>query len=246
MATAESGWLLHSWEAAAGVAPAARGAVLVAGAGRVSTLDAAVDLPLSELAALAAQVYLEQFQTTLVGLLSCDHCAEDLEVLVPLDQIARRGMEPDDAATTAHRNLTLASQQMVQVRVPTTRDLVAVQNHDNAEAALLARCVTAADRADLPVAVTDTDRALIEHEIEQLAGAAALTVRAQCPECGAKLSAPVDVASLLWERVKQDAPSELAAVADLAAAFGWAEADILAMTARRRDAYLAMARGVET
>ena len=55
----------------------------------------------------------------------------------------------------------------------------------------------------------------------------------------------VDVAALVWQRICLEVPAVLAEVAELSAAFGWSEADVLAMSRVRRDAYLALVRGRE-
>ena len=68
-------------------------------------------------------------------------------------------------------------------------------------------------------------------------------VRASCPECGADVGAPLDVGALLWDRVARAAGEALHEVAELAAAFGWSEADVLGLTPLRRRAYLELVRG---
>ena len=53
---------------------------------------------------------------------------------------------------------------------------------------------------------------------------------------------PIDVVRLLTERVAEQAQGLLADVAMLAAAFGWSEGDVLAMSPARQRAYLGLAR----
>jgi hypothetical protein len=84
--------------------------------------------------------------------------------------------------------------------------------------------------------------AAVDAAAEDLAGSAAVLLRSACPHCGSEVSADVDVPGLLWQRVAEAVPVVLAEVAELAASFGWSEADILAMTATRRNAYLGIAR----
>lgn len=243
MATRELGWLLRAWEHAADVMPAARGAVLVNEAGLVEDLDAAVDLPVDQLATLVARLHHEAFGPTAEGILECDVCGEALEVEVPLDLVAAGSVGGAAAAQTGARLVTLGSGRQVRVRVPTTRDLLAVRARDDVAAALLARCVSNVDGAGPPPFLDSADLAVVDAAVEDLAGAAAVVVRARCPQCGASLSAPVDVATFLWNRVEREAPVGLAEVADLASTFGWAEADILRLTPIRRGAYLALVRG---
>jgi hypothetical protein len=59
-----------------------------------------------------------------------------------------------------------------------------------------------------------------------------------CPDCDARWDAPLDIASFLWSEVQAWALRTLADVHTLARAYGWAEADILALSPPRRQAYL--------
>jgi hypothetical protein len=247
MATRELGWLLRAWEHAADVVPAARGAVLVDEAGLVADLDAAIDLPVDQLATLVARLHNEQFGPTAEGVLECDSCGEVLEVEVPLDLVAAGSVGGQAVAEAGARIVALDSGRLVRVRVPTTRDLLAVRDRDDVASALLARCVSTIDRdgAQHAPRLDAADRAVVDAAVAELAGAASVVVRARCPQCGTSLSAPVDVAAFLWNRVEREAPAGLAEVADLATSFGWAEADILRLTPTRRNAYLALVRGAE-
>jgi hypothetical protein len=56
-----------------------------------------------------------------------------------------------------------------------------------------------------------------------------------------EVSAVVDPAMLLWSAVETHAVALLQDVADLAAAFGWNESDVLALSPRLRAAYLELA-----
>ncbi len=240
MSAADPGWLLRAWEAGASSSPAARGAVLCEAAGMVPTLDEALDMSLDELSAALARVYRREFGAVAQGLLTCDGCGEVLDVEVPLGQLP-------EVSTSQHETLlTTPSGRLVRLRVPTTRDVLDVRDHDDLLAALVERCVRDAGPAatTAPAAPLDSaDLRAVDSELQALAGAAAVTVGATCPSCGTALSAPVDVTDFVWERVQQHAPALLADIADLARAFGWPEDEILALSPTRRGAYLALVRG---
>ena len=72
--------LLSAWEAAAALPPVARGAALVERAGLVDDLDAALDLPVGEGAALAARLYADAFGDEVDGLVTCGACGTVLDV----------------------------------------------------------------------------------------------------------------------------------------------------------------------
>jgi hypothetical protein len=59
-----------------------------------------------------------------------------------------------------------------------------------------------------------------------------------CPACGTPWQALFDVAAFFWAEVAAEAKRLLREVDALARAYGWREADILALSPRRRQAYL--------
>lgn len=226
--------LLDAWEAAAAVPDCAVGAVLLHRAGGTADLAAALDLPLSALSAALARLQAASFGPVLDAVTACQGCGEDLEVTLPVTRFAAL------AGTTGPVRVE-GPDGVLDVRCPTTRDLVAVVTTSDPAAALLARCV------DPAVDVTDLDPATlaqVEAAAEQVAGAAAALVTTRCPACEQEVRVDVDLAALLWQRVRGAVPALLADVADLAAAFGWGEADVLALSPLRRAAYLDLARGV--
>lgn len=251
MTTAEPGWLLRAWESAQATRPVARGAVLVAESGLVAGLDDALDLPTDELARVIARLHTLEFGDRADGVLDCGTCGAELDVTVPLDLVSDvAGSAPRDSQRPS-RTVTLSSGRTAAVRVPTTRDLLAVSSADDAVDALLARCVTptpgpSADESEprAPIAMLDqADRAAVDDLLSEVAGAAAIVVRTTCPECATVVSAPVDPVSFLWERVRVAAPALLNDVAELAMSFGWRESDILELSPARRRAYLSLVRG---
>ncbi|MGC0273299.1 hypothetical protein ACO0LV_09920 [Pseudactinotalea sp. Z1739] len=249
MVTVDESWLLRAWEAAGAVPRAARGAVFATEAGVTPDLDAALDLPVAGLTVLLARLYAEQFGPTAAAVLDCTACGLTLDVQVPVESVTAddggaqvTGQVTNEVTTTPGRRWS--------VRVPTTRDLLAAREEPDVVSALLARCVSDPDahhsagtdvQAD-PVALT-ADAGALDAALAELAGAAAATVEAHCPECGATTSAAVDIATFLSASIDRDAPSLLAEIADIAAVFGWSEAEILRLGRARRTAYLALVRG---
>lgn len=239
MTATDHGWLLRAWERGSTASPAARGAVLCAAAGVTPTLDAALDLPLDVLSAALARTHQREFGSSASGLLTCEQCGEVLDVEVPL------GLFADTRSASPETVLTTPAGRVVRLRVPTTRDLLHARDSDDVVTALVERCVTEADTASPTSALDGGELAAVDAELEALAGAAAVSVSALCPSCGAQLSAPVDVADFVWEGVQQQAPVLLADIADLARAFGWTEDAILALPPLRRSHYLALVREAE-
>lgn len=230
--------LLTAWEHAESVPACAVGAVLLHRVGLVDDLATALDLPLSTTTALLAQLYRDTFGATAQALARCPDCGQQLEVDLPLDELGALPSSPQQV------NLPGPDGATVVVRCPTTRDLLAAARSADPAATVSARCVLTADGGPVGLTALDSTRLeAIEATAERLAGAAGAVLSSQCPECGAAVRADVDIAALLWQRVRGEVPAVLAEVAELAAAFGWSEAEVLAMTAVRRGVYLELARG---
>ena len=64
-----------------------------------------------------------------------------------------------------------------------------------------------------------------------------------CSECGQGWPMILDIVSLFWSEISAHAPRLVQEVHLLARAYGWREADILALSARRRQLYLEMVSG---
>jgi hypothetical protein len=107
----------------------------------------------------------------------------------------------------------------------------------------MGRCIHEDGEPVNPAGLAEDVCRQVDAAAEELAGAAGLVIRTTCPACGTDVSAPLDVAGLLWEQVAAAAPAVLAEIAELAAAFGWSEADVLGLTPARRRVYLDLVRG---
>jgi hypothetical protein len=65
-----------------------------------------------------------------------------------------------------------------------------------------------------------------------------LEIELSCPACSHNWQETFDIVSFLWSEITAWAIRILREVHVLASAYGWREADILAMNPRRRQAYL--------
>ena len=68
-------------------------------------------------------------------------------------------------------------------------------------------------------------------------------VELSCPACQHGWSAELDIAAFFWTEIAAQAQRLLREVDALARVYGWREADILAMSAARRQAYLELVAG---
>jgi hypothetical protein len=88
----------------------------------------------------------------------------------------------------------------------------------------------------LPDAVVDR----LSRRIEQLDPGARVSFTVACPDCAKSWDAALDVGDMLWMRLQAAAERLLLDVDALARAYGWSEAQVLALPPLRRAAYLQM------
>jgi hypothetical protein len=104
----------------------------------------------------------------------------------------------------------------------------------SARALLLARCVLDADAAALPPDVVER----IAAALEAADPLAETLLDLHCPACEGEWQIAFDIAAFLQSEVDLQARRLLGEVHVLARGYGWSEADILAMSPRRRRDYL--------
>ena len=229
--------LLDAWDAGQAAPDLARGAVVLATASH-GRPDDLVDLPVSELAILALRTQRAAYGDVLDIVMRCESCDELLDVPLSVSELI--GYEDAPLPERASQQLTLDGHTL-EVRSPTTRDLVQATRVGDPAASILARCVVVDDGALAADALDDDATEAIDDLLERLAAPALSTLVAPCPECGERATAVLDPGTLLWQAVDAHAPALLAEVAHLAAAFGWSQESVLAMSAARRAAYLELA-----
>ena len=215
---------LDLWEALSATVPAARGAVVLVARGLVPNFEAACDLPLASAAVGGVAELRSRSGPELATVVACPACEALLDVPLRSTISRRETSEPEGEVRV----------RGVVVRAPTTADVLAALDSDDPAQTLRDRCETWPPDAH----GDDELAARVAEAAERLAGAAGVTARLTCPECGNDVEADVDVVRLLAERVADQARAVLADVVTLAAAYGWSEREILTMSPVRRRSYL--------
>lgn len=129
-----------------------------------------------------------------------------------------------------------------------SRDLAAVAgaaDGERAAAKLAERAIAVVGRPPRAAASTPIPRRLrsaAERRVEEREAAADLALRLRCTGCGAAWTAAFDIGAHFWLEIDARAHRLIDEVAALAGRFGWSEADLLAMPASRRRAYLEAGR----
>ena len=179
---------------------------------------------------------------------SCPACGALLEFALDVDEV--RVDPPRDAAERdGPLDIDVAGYRLA-LRLPTSRDLAAIRGCGDAGAAralLLERCLVTAhtsgraravDARELPPPVL---RAIAD-ALAEADPQADIELSLACAVCGHGWHAPFDVVGFLWADIERFAWRTLRDVHQLASAYAWSEAAILALSARRRRVYLDMAR----
>ena len=87
-------------------------------------------------------------------------------------------------------------------------------------------------------AVPELDPPTLDAALESLDAAAELRFELTCSDCGNRWIALFDIAECTWRELARAAGRIADEVAALASAYGWREADTLAMSRMRRALYL--------
>jgi hypothetical protein len=219
--------LLVLWERGRGVTPAECAAALldaVPGAGS--------DLDVGSRDILLARILAATAGPLVWARALCSTCGAALDVPVDVAAVAALPVHaPGEQLSIEVDGVT------VRFRLPTTDDLLALRNVPPGVARdlLLRRCLAIPD-GPVPEAVAEA----VDAAMEAAAPGGAIDLLVACPDCATTSTAALDVAALLWAEVEARATMLMAQVHALAAAYGWTEPDVLALSPRRRTAYLEM------
>ncbi len=132
----------------------------------------------------------------------------------------------------------------VRCRQPTSRDLAAAAeagSEAEARRRLLRAAVIEARDGDGPLAadaLADDVVARIEDRLAEMSPPAEIVFAITCAACGQPWSAPFDPGETVWTAIDVAARRTMDTVAELARAYGWTEADVLALPPARRRYYL--------
>ena len=232
--------LLQVWERGGEPSAAARGLLLLGcSCDDEACVDALAALPLGRRDALLLELRERLFGAAIEAVATCPQCEAMIEATFRCDDL-RLAVPPAAATALEH----VAHGIRVQFRLPDSRDLLALESCADALAArecLLERCAWDAQRDE-----RSHDVRTLPHDLQaELAQAMAqadpqadLQLAFRCPDCDHAWQPLFDIAGFLWQELHAWALHMLREVDTLAATYHWAEADILAMSPRRRQAYL--------
>jgi hypothetical protein len=229
------------WEEGASCTPLERAAVLLGAACPELNDETRARLPVGRRDGRLLGLRESIFGPQLAGFAECPACGEALEFA--LDASELRTPEPDAAETYV---LSVDGFD-VRFRLLTSVDLEAIASFSDDVAGgrmLMERCVLAVRRDGEELAASELPEpvaALLAANVAQQDPQADVVLDVTCLGCGHAWQPLFDIATILWTELAGLARTLIEEVDALASAYGWSEREILALSGRRRRAYLELA-----
>jgi len=229
--------VLELWSAGRGGGPLARGLALLAAAAGAASADELAELPLGEVNRRLLELRARALDRPLECRTACPGCGAELEA--EIEPAGLRREEPSPA-----RRRATAGGLEAELRPVSAADLLAVGaagDPSSAAVALAERCVAGLRRGGEAAAVGELsadELAVLSRLLAEADPAAETLLELRCAACGHAWLEPLEVVSFFVAELDLLARGLLAEVHLLARAYGWGEADVLALPARRRAAYL--------
>jgi len=236
--------LLSAWEAGRAEPHPVQRALTLLGVAFPDVSQATLaELSIGERDAYLLAVRESMFGSCMNALVVCPQCGERLELQV-------RAADLQVAQPTTSETLSLQTNEYeIVFRLPNSADLEAIKSVsdiNSAKQAILQRVITYATRQGKAIAVASLPHTVVvalEREMAAADPQGEVLLDLSCQKCENRWQALFDVVSFLWSELDAWAIRLLREVHSLARAYGWREADILAMSPLRRQCYLEMLLG---
>lgn len=201
-------------------------------------------LPIGERDRRLLQLRKQTYGAVAHGFADCPACNEGMEFDLPLEELLGQEAATEDAAGIPFRHNNLS----MKLRRISSGDLAAMLSstaQHEARRTALRSCIIEFDPVQASNSYDELPDELFISLERRLAAAdpfAELLFDMACPVCGHIWAAVFDIASFFWTELAAHATRLLQEVHQLARAYGWREAEIIALSARRRSFYLDLVR----
>lgn len=247
--------VLGLWERARPLGDTDRAVVLAGAVAPPASPANVMDWPLGRRDARLVDLRAALSGAVIEGVVTCPGCGEEISFTLDVEALTTTGETEDTDGETDDGETDDGEPAPVTVdgwrltcRRLTSADLAAAAATGDpgaAEDVLLSRALVAVE----PPADTPADplpppvRRAVADALATADPLAEVLVELACPDCATALTAIVDVAAFTWAAVDGHARRLLQDVDVLARAYGWNEAEVLALGDQRRAAYLELALG---
>jgi hypothetical protein len=252
--------LLRVWEVGVGKSSLDRALTILQMAFPAVSRDALAALSIGQRNARLFRLREQTFGARLDGLAECPECKAQLEFsLVTADIVSATDEASDQSGDESSSDEIQPSNGAIheaasdgwqlRFRLPNSVDLAAIAqcaDTSSARRLLVERCLAQAIHNGAEVSAPTLSETAIAELANQMAARdphATLELELQCSACDARWLLDFDIESFFWNEIAAQAKRLLREVHLLARAYGWREAEILAMSAARRQMYLEMIGG---
>ena len=221
---------LRLWELGVDLHPVDRALLTLSAALPHESHDELADWPLGQRNTALAKVRVACFGRRMQGWVPCPQCGERLEFAFDAEALKA---DPGHTEVGFHGH---------SFRPPTSRDLAKIAGEENERDAawqLAQQCCVEDCEAQT---WSEQDLDALGDCLVQADPMAETRVHLDCAQCGAQWEETLDIAAWLWTEVEARARRLLHEVHTLASAYGWTEAEVLALSEPRRAAYLEMVK----
>jgi hypothetical protein len=232
--------ILRAWEVGQLQHPIDRALTLLAFAHPEKVPSELVSLSIGQRDGYLLTLREQTLGSKLDGFTECPRCHERLEF--DLDISAIRFVSPIQSSQSDY---SLAVEGFdLRFRLPNSQDLASIvgcQDADTARLGLIERCLLEVSYKGKPVPSHELPEAAIAQLTERIVEydpQAEVLLPLTCAACGHAWSTVFDIVDFFWTELSALAQRLLLEVHLLAQTYGWREADILSMSAIRRQYYL--------
>lgn len=239
MRSLTSAQVVDTWERGLDRSLTERMLLLLDAACPAATHEELAAMPLGRRDALLLDLRALLFGPELTGVSECPACGDVLESTFRGEDL-RLAAEVSPAAV---QHVEVEGLH-VAFRLPSSNDVITVTSNPGPAAAtqLLERCLD--DPASLEGAGVEWETVVsaVARAMSAADPQADVELSLTCPACANRWTVPFDIAAFLWTEIHGWVSRLLRDVDQLARTYGWAEADILALSPNRRNAYLELSR----
>jgi T4 bacteriophage base plate protein len=237
--------VIQLWERGQDRHPLDRALLLLANALPNMTADALTQLPIGQRDALLLSLRELTLGSKLESLAQCPHCGESLEFTLDVSDLR---LSDSEIASQGKQMLTDQGLE-IHFSLPNSLDLAAILSCPDLPTArqmLADRCIQKICSESGAIAPELLPTSALEQLAARMAECdpqAEILLNLKCPACGQSWQVLFDIVTFFWTELGAYAKRLLREVHTLARAYGWREADILALSPTRRQIYLDLVSG---
>lgn len=235
--------VVRIWEAGAHQHPVDQALTMLAVSFPEMSREEMASLTIGERDALLLSLRERLFGPRLDGDATCPGCGTRLQFTFHIGDIR---LGPDAGGGEREMRVSTGGHELL-FRLPHSRDLAAIAGTGSVEEArdvLVRRCVLKARHGGEEVQPEELPETIVTGLAEEMAARdpqAEVRLDLSCLECGHSWDLLFDILTFLWAEISACAKKLMLDVHILARNYGWSEADILSMSASKRQCYLDLA-----